>query len=372
MELLKKLKKLFLLLIIFNIYNNNPRIKILIAIDAFNLHCQNGFNINIDNKISNIDTKNLEIKINSQNNILINNKEYNANKIYINGCSDFIKINNNLYGGFFSVVKLNNQLLLINHVKLENYVQCVLCCEGWPGWPDEFNKAMAVVIRTYALAKISESRNILKLPYDIKNSNLHQTYNGIFLNNKLKKAIEDTQSTVLSFNKKPILAMFDCCCGGIIPSKSTTLTLKNTPYLARNYPCTYCKNCSIFKWKKSYSTKEIEEKLKNKFNNFNKIVDIKINNKDNANMVKSIKIKSSGNNFFYIEYNNIKDIFKDLKSQNFSIKKSGSSIVVEGLGYGHQMGLCQWGACNMARNGWKYLDILKFYYPNTTIMLISS
>lgn len=376
---LKKSRFLFPLLIIFNFSINyaNPNIRIKVLIDScetgnanWHLHSQDGFQIKFDQTIQDIDSKNINITLN--NNILINNKEYAQSSIKITSKSKYLKFNNNNYGGYFSIVKSNNQIYLINHVKLENYVHCVLSCEGWPGWPEEFNKAMAVVIRTYGLSKLVESKKTnssrTKLPYDIKNSNLHQTYNGIFLKNNLKKAIEETEGLILSFNKQPILAMFDCCCGGIIPSKISNFDFKKAPYLSRSYPCTYCKDCKIFKWSKTYEIKEIEEQLKQILKPFNRLVDIKIEKKDPAGIVKKIKAKSRS--WIDLDINNFKSIFKGLKSQSFSIKKSDKSIIIDGIGYGHQIGLCQWGACKMAKIGWNYKDILKYYYQNINFMKV--
>ena len=52
-----------------------------------------------------------------------------------------------------------------------------------------------------------------------------------------------------------------------------------------------------------------------------------------------------------------------VKSYHFSIHKKGKNIQVKGRGYGHHAGLCQWGAREMVRDGWKHRKILKFYYP---------
>jgi stage II sporulation protein D len=56
-----------------------------------------------------------------------------------------------------------------------------------------------------------------------------------------------------------------------------------------------------------------------------------------------------------------------LRSTNFSVAIEGGRAVFEGKGWGHGVGMCQWGAMGMAKEGFSYVDILKFYYPGATI-----
>jgi stage II sporulation protein D len=61
-----------------------------------------------------------------------------------------------------------------------------------------------------------------------------------------------------------------------------------------------------------------------------------------------------------------------IPSTNFTVKKDEDSIIFEGKGYGHGVGLCQWSALQMAREGKNYKEILSFFYPGTTIQLYES
>ena len=82
--------------------------------------------------------------------------------------------------------------------------------------PLEVNKAFAIASRSYALVKYLEGAKSKK-PYHIKNTNVHQTYNGFHTNPVLIQAVKETSGVILTYDKKPILAMFDCCCGDVIP-----------------------------------------------------------------------------------------------------------------------------------------------------------
>ena len=61
-------------------------------------------------------------------------------------------------------------------------------------------------------------------------------------------------------------------------------------------------------------------------------------------------------------------VFTKIKSYCYSIEKKGRYIIITGRGYGHHVGICQWGARKMVDAGWNYRSILDFYYPGTVIM----
>ncbi len=64
-------------------------------------------------------------------------------------------------------------------------------------------------------------------------------------------------------------------------------------------------------------------------------------------------------------------MFKEIKSFCFNIKKKSGKIIFNGRGFGHHLGLCQWGAREMVRDGWDYKQILAFYYPSTNFMRLT-
>src|SRR3990167_3524250 len=283
------------------------------------------------------------------------------NGIIIDPINEIITINDQQYHGSLHLIKHKNSYLLINKVKLEEYIFSVLKTESWPGWPLEVNKVLAIACRSYAVAKILEAKKA-NLLYHIKPTNYHQTYTGIHFNEILRQATLETSGIIMSHNKKPILAMFDCCCGGIIPAHTKRINISNTPYLARNYPCNFCKNCKIFNWKFKISEKELIDILKKEIKYFRNLTDIKINT-DKAGIVEKILFKD-GRKTHSLTGRKFYSLFKEIKSFVFDIKKDKNNFNIIGKGYGHHIGLCQWGARQMINEGWNYRNILKFYYPD--------
>jgi len=286
--------------------------------------------------------------------------------IILKPISDYAECDGIIYDGYFCIVPDKDAFLCINYVNLEDYITAVLKTESWPGWPLEINKVFAIVCRSYVVSKISETKKSGKL-YHVKNTNEHQTYRGRHDVAMLKQAVEQTKSIVLGFDGKPILAMFDSCCGSIIPAHISDFDFKKVPYLARMHSCNHCKKCSLYSWKISYEVSVLEKMLKRHMHNIGKLRDIYILEKDKAGLViKIIIIGTRGQ--VMISGKQLYSALKEVKSFYFDINKKSGIITVSGRGFGHHLGLCQWGARQMVRDGWDYKSILQYYYPQTYFM----
>lgn len=306
--------------------------------------------------------------------LYVNNKKLATDNIAIKPVEGFLRANGKVYEGFFVVIKDGDDCYLINSVDLEAYVYSVLRWEGWPGWPEEVNKVFAIVFRTYAVHKVLEHRERVKsgkkVFYDLKCTNAHQTYNGLHEYEHLRSIIEITRGVVIAYNKNPIIAMYDACCGGIIPAHVKGFDHSKTPYLARNYACTHCRECKLYNWKAAYSIADVEQLLHQEYpHKKGRIQDIKIANTDKAGVVKQVKIKK-GQQWLSLTGKEVYHFFKKVKSQCFTVSKKAHEIVFEGRGYGHLRGMCQWGTRQMVKQGSTYKEVLRFYYPGTSFMKV--
>ncbi len=304
-----------------------------------------------------------ELKITSKRNaIYINKLRYEREWIHIVPDQGFASINGQTYHGSFIIYKDANRLLLVNHVDLEEYVYSVLRTESWPGWPLEVNKVFAVACRSYVMAMMKAARKT-KQPYHVKNTNEHQTYQGMHNCLTCREAVEQTRGVFLSYNREPIVAMFDCCCGGIIPADIESFDFKKAPYLARPYACTHCKRCKIYSWEVAFDKESIHPMLCAK--------EVKVAKTDKAGIVKEVHIKS-GKKVKTVTGKQLYAMFKEIKSFHFGIQSKKDKLVFKGKGYGHHVGLCQWGAREMVRDGWKFQQILQFYYPGTQFLRLTT
>ncbi|MFH0898388.1 MAG: SpoIID/LytB domain-containing protein [bacterium] len=303
--------------------------------------------------------------------------------ITIHPASNKLTFKNKAYQGALTIQidKQNNKILFINKLNLDDYIYSVLRYESLSFWPLEMQKVQAVASRTYAIYQMRINRKIKKnCPYDIKNTNFHQVYNGAHSCTHLRKAILDTHNQILTYKNTIALTMFDICCGGVIPWHMKKKDL-DKPYLFRKNKCSFCNKKSLRKWHQwnvSIHSKNLLKQLcKNpsltsKIKQMGTLKNIKIWKKDNAGVVLSVLLYGSRRNVLVprLQLNASMSPKKKFKSKIFTVEKEGKTITFSGLGYGHNLGLCQLGARELIREGWNYKKVLDFYYPNTKLALL--
>lgn len=282
------------------------------------------------------------------------------------GCLLFDK---NKYLGTFYLIRDKYAILLINSLDIDDYLFSVLHSEGWPGWPMEVYKTLVIASRTYLVEKVLKAHKSKRL-YHIVNSIKHQTYKGHHKKVQLKQAVDETRNIFIAYKGEPIDAMFDSCCGSIIPSKIEGPNYKKHPYLARHKACYHCKKFKIYEWKKELSKLEITESLRKDHPDLLEITDIKVTQRDSAGLVKQVHVTTKQKSF-YVSGKKMYSLFPSIKSFSYTIKKKGKLFLFHGRGFGHHMGLCQWGSLGMVQDNWNYTKILQFYYPGTEFMKLS-
>lgn len=310
-----------------------------------------------------------------RDNFYLNDKKMTGTHLFVLPLLGLIRKGSISYDGVFSLTKIKDKGYLVNHLDLEKYLQAVLPYESIPGWPDEIQKALCIAFRSYAISKILEQRahhekNKIAHPFDIKSTNEHQIYRGHESSTCFKKIVEETKGLVLAYNNKPILAMFDIACGGVIPALKKGLHFSKAPYLERKYPCNYCKEHKYYRWEATYSLSDIEKAVKKEFPTIGILRDIVIESYDKAGVAQNIRLKGS-HRWFLMTAAKFKSFFKELRSLAFDLKRNGRSVLIQGRGHGHHVGLCQWGACFLVKKGWNYKNVLRFYYPQATFMKLT-
>lgn len=302
----------------------------------------------------------------------INGTKQNSDHLFIIPLASTILFEKNIYDGVLALSLYQGTAYLVNHVDLEDYVLSVLPYESHASWPDEVHKAFCIAFRSYGIAKVLQQRALhaqkgLAVPFDIKNTNVHQIYKGRSNSARFKKIIDQTRGVVLAHKGKPVLAMFDICCGDIVPADKDGIHFSKAPHLKRTYPCTFCKEYKFYTWTCTYSFEEIENALKKEMPDIGNIQDIKIASVDKAAVVQEVKIRTK-NRWVTLTAAKLKSCLREMKSLAFTLQKTGLSLKITGKGHGHHMGLCQRGAYYMVLKGWSYRNILKFYYPHTMFM----
>jgi stage II sporulation protein D len=118
--------------------------------------------------------------------------------------------------------------------------------------------------------------------------------------------------------------------------------------------------------------REIEEKLKNAGYKISAITDVRPGQRNSRGRLKNVVIVSSRGESFVTGDQFRKAIgYGVIKSTNFTIKIINGDAYFAGLGNGHGVGLCQWGAKQRALDGFGYTEILSYYYPGTELTKLS-
>jgi stage II sporulation protein D len=284
----------------------------------------------------------------------------------------FIRINENIYPGTIVISKFGD-ILVVNHVKIEDYLKGVIPYEmgNLPENQIEALKAQAVAARSFVMAHRKPNE-----PFDISTTIWDQVYGGVSKTGKIvEKAVESTRGIVATSNKKIIDAKYSSTCGGVTENNENIWVGERVRYLrsARDSGWDrkdFCRFSPHYRWERIYDKKEFFEVVKKQIQDFfgktpSKIEWIRITKRTRTNRVRIIEINTDIGKF-YLEKDQIRRLFSDhrgsLKSLMFQIKVKSSQIIVSGKGFGHGVGMCQYGAMEMAKERYNYKKILIHYY----------
>ena len=257
-------------------------------------------------------------------------------------------------------------LRLINHVALEDYVASVLSSEyGLDDW--EGTKAMAVAIRTYALhssGKFGEA-------YDHVDQVLSQRYEGERrITERSREAVRETRGEVLTYDGELIEAVYFSSSGGHTADNEAVWEGEALPYL-RGRPDPYDSVSPHSEWRQRISRPRLLGMLSDYFET--QITGFYINDRSADGRVHSIILIEGNGSERRIQSNRFRLIVNrhfgtsTLKSTFFEAQREGSRYVFEGKGFGHGVGLSQWGAHGQALQERTYRDILSYYYTGVRI-----
>ncbi len=269
-----------------------------------------------------------------------------------------------LRGDIQFIRKDNLRIMVVNRIGLEDYVKGVSVREISHYWPEEALEAGVIVFRTFALYKIEEGRG---REYDLTSDVYSQVYGGRAAERyRINKAVDDTKGIVLTYRGKIFPAFYHATCAGHTEDASILWNIDIPPL--KGVPCNFCRDSPHFSWHNVLTLDEIGEKLKNSDYKAKDIKDIKIAGRDNSGRITNLRVVAGDKEIDVLakDFRNIMgpDI---IKSTNFEVSLADHDVVFEGLGWGHGVGLCEWGAYFMAKEGYKYTQILKYYYPGAAV-----
>jgi len=300
--------------------------------------------------------------------ILIGLKVYPSAHLTIEPARDAsIIIDNRPFRGEVTFIRTpDNHITVVNNINVEDYIKGVLYHEVSHLWPMEALKAQAVAARTYALYSINPAGK----PYDVTNDIYSQVYGGRDSERyRTDLAVDYTKGQVLTYNNKIIPAYFHATCGGMTEDAQELWKLPDIPPL-RGVPCGFCQNSPHMHWKKNFRLRSIQDALNLHGYKVGVIKDISIVNRDRSERIEDLKITQKNGQELIIKGKDFRDLMGPnvLMSNNYDISMQGYFVNFTGKGWGHGVGMCQWGALGMAKQQFSYRQILAYYYPQSVLM----
>jgi stage II sporulation protein D len=282
----------------------------------------------------------------------------------------YVFIGDRWYRGRTLLTSNSAGMTAVNYVDLEHYLYSVVGSEMGGNWPQEALKAQAVASRSYALHKRQSGNGL----YDVGDTVTYQVYKG--LSNETintQKAVNATQGQILSHASKIIQAVFHSSSGGHTENVEDVWT-SYLPYL-RGVP-DYDQGSPVFQWTKQFSREQVNQS----FPGLGQIVAIQPARTSQTGRAMTVKLTGSQGNRVVDA-----DAFRralGLKSTWFAVTPTFEPVAsasigtvaatprtfqLQGRGYGHGLGMSQWGAYNLAQKGYKHTQILSHYYKGTQL-----
>ncbi|BAZ43025.1 SpoIID/LytB domain protein [Chondrocystis sp. NIES-4102] len=265
----------------------------------------------------------------------------------------YVWIGDRWYRGRTHLIRQGDGLTAINYVDLEQYLYSVVGAEAVSSWPIEALKAQAVAARSYALYKRNTEANSI---YDVDTTVGTQVYKGLDTEyTTTHAAVNGTLGQIMTYNNKVILAAFHSSSGGHTENVEDIWT-SPLPYLRAVVD--YDQKSPVFQWEKIFPVSQIQDLVAGvgtikglqpaEMTPYGRVITMKITGDRGTAMVSGQDLRKA----------------LDLRSTLFRISTDGNNLQVEGRGFGHGLGLSQWGAYYLAKQGVNYHQILAHYYQN--------
>jgi len=295
------------------------------------------------------------------------------------------------YRGDLAIYGTDTGVVVVNVVKIDDYLRGVVPLEiGTRSEGDSAAvQAQAVTARSYAFIHLSNDASRM---YDVTSGELDQVYRGVAAESPVgSQAVESTRTLVLKYAGRVVNAPYHSTCGGSTAAASEVWRSDDEPFLhpvSDRIPGTnryYCDIAPRFQWTKTIEASTLNAALLQYLSNYaqvpNKVPgtarDIAVASRTPSGRVGTLTVTTNRGNFV-LRGNETRYVLRTpggelLNSTNFSLETmhagdgTVSRLVIRGSGYGHGVGMCQWGAIGRARAGQDFRTILRAYYPGTTV-----
>lgn len=252
----------------------------------------------------------------------------------------------------------------VKNLPLETYLQGVVAAEMDPSWPLAALEAQAIVARTFTIKKLEEGPLPNRNAQASTDPKEFQAYNADRINDRVKQAVQNTRGQVLTHKGRPIMAWFHAASGGKTATPAEGLNFKGeaTPYVT---PVNDVQPEPVQTWTKTFTNAQVSEACAALGVDVGTVTSIKIGRRGPSGRAETLIVngKEVSAPAFRLAIGGT--AMRSTLLDEVSMK--GDSIVMRGRGYGHGVGMSQWGAWLMAQRGKSAKDIVTYYYKGVNV-----
>ena len=272
------------------------------------------------------------------------------------------------------------RIRIVNLVDVEQYVACVVAGEVWPTFHNEAFRAQAIVARTFLLYQMERRKNA---SYDVQATQSAQVYQGRrddTTGRRAARAAKDTRGLACTWrdgdHQRLFSTYYSAACGGLSQSAAIFGEADDIPPLAGGVKCHYCRIApgKSYRWGPiRLRRKEVLQRLTSRYPalaSLGHISDITPIERTTAGRPVRLRLTgSSGHTHDMLaEHFRLAMNGNVIRSTDCDIRLTAKHVIFEnGRGFGHGLGLCQWGMQGQALQGKSAAEILRFYYPGSKI-----
>jgi stage II sporulation protein D len=321
----------------------------------------------------------------------LNNLEVQGDGVVLDSAAGgYCKFNDAGYRGkLFLHPQGATQFVVINHVDMETYLAGVLAKELYAYWAPEAYRALAITARTFAL--YHKEHYGAGHDYDVGDNQSAQVYGGVAGETPRSwKAVRDTQGTVLAYGRpgreQIFMAQYSACNGGVVNGAYVIRDAERIPPLEGGQIDGDGSACKHWRWDpvrvtKAEMYKAIQASGYPAAASMANVKEIRVAAETPYGRMIWVDVVDSAGHSIRLRAEDLRLVLlrsgpkaaKSLYSMNCRIREvpgpdGGAFEFYDGKGFGHGVGLSQWGAEDKAERGMKAEQILQFYYPGATLI----
>lgn len=273
---------------------------------------------------------------------------------------------------------------LVEHVAMGDYIPGVLMGELYAGWTPSCFEAQAVAARSYACMEIQMRSNH---DWDVMASPRSQAYIGATNDRTALGARDATRGLVLAWNGELVPGYFSSCCGGLAATAALQISpspVNRIPPLNGHDGPDPCTNSPLYSWKIERSAVSLSNRLEawavaNSHRSLKRLTSLKsilVHERNQHDRPTVLRITDQAGRtadlgieefLFASNYDHDGPPSKNLWSGWSTGTVDRDRIILEGRGFGHGVGLCQYGAQELGTRGKTFREILSWYYPGSSL-----